>query len=241
VFYWSLKRIFVGPLVRTLYRPRVTGVENIPLDGPAIIAPNHLSFCDSIFLPVAAPRQVHYVAKEEYFTGRGLKGRLMASFFRGVGAVPVDRSGGRASTAAIDTGMRELGAGRLFGIYPEGTRSPDGRLHRGRTGVAHLALASGAPVIPVGLVHTDQIQPNGSMRWRRPFRVRPEVHFGKPLTFERYEGMQRDRFVLRAVTDEIVSAILDLSGQEYVDLYATKAKLLAAKAAKAEAELKKAA
>ncbi|MEY9942542.1 lysophospholipid acyltransferase family protein [Streptacidiphilus sp. MAP5-3] len=241
MFYWLLKRIVVGPVVRTLYRPRVTGVENIPLDGPAIIAPNHLSFCDSVFLPLAAPRQVHYVAKEEYFTGRGVKGRLMASFFRGVGAVPVDRSGGRASTAAIDTGMRELAAGRLFGIYPEGTRSPDGRLHRGRTGVAHLALASGAPVIPVGLVATDEVQANGSMRWRRPFRARPEIHFGKPLTFDRYEGMQRDRFVLRAVTDEIVSAILDLSGQEYVDMYATKAKLLAAKAAKSETELKKAA
>jgi 1-acyl-sn-glycerol-3-phosphate acyltransferase len=235
VFYWTLKKIIVGPLVRTLYRPRVTGLENVPLDGPAIIAPNHLSFCDSVFLPLAAPRQVHYVAKEEYFTGKGVKGRLMAWFFTGVGAVPVDRSGGRASTAAIDTGMAELKKGRLFGIYPEGTRSPDGRLHRGRTGVAHLALASGAPVIPVGLVNTDKVQANGSLRWRRPFRVRPEIHFGTPLTFERYEGMQRDRFVLRAVTDEIVSAILDLSGQEYVDMYATKAKLLAAKAAKAEA------
>ncbi|WP_370079775.1 lysophospholipid acyltransferase family protein [Streptacidiphilus sp. MAP12-16] len=228
MFYWLLKRIVIGPLVRLLYRPRVTGLGNVPAHGPAIIAPNHLSFCDSIFIPLLAPQQVHYVAKAEYFTGTGLKGRLMAGFFTGVGAVPVDRSGGRASIAAIDTGLRTLREGKLFGIYPEGTRSPDGRLHRGRTGVARLALASGVPVIPVGLVGTDRVQPNGSLMWK--LGSRPEVRFGAPLDFSRYAGMEDDRFVLRAVTDEIVAAILALSQQEYVDMYATKAKALASRA-----------
>lgn len=228
LFYWLLKRIVIGPLVRLLYRPRVTGLGNVPAHGPAIIAPNHLSFCDSIFIPLLAPQQVHYVAKAEYFTGTGLKGRLMAGFFTGVGAVPVDRSGGRASIAAIDTGLRTLREGKLFGIYPEGTRSPDGRLHRGRTGVARLALASGVPVIPVGLVGTDRVQPNGSLMWK--LGSRPEVRFGAPLDFSRYAGMEDDRFVLRAVTDEIVAAILALSQQEYVDMYATKAKALASRA-----------
>lgn len=229
MFYLLLKRVLIGPLVWLLYRPRVTGRENVPVDGPAIIAPNHLSFCDSIFVPLLAPQQVHYVAKAEYFTGTGLKGRLSAWFFTGVGAVPVDRSGGRASVAAIDTGLRTLREGKLFGIYPEGTRSPDGRLHRGRTGVARLALASGVPVIPVGVVGTDRVQPNGRLLWK--LGPRPEVRFGAPLDFSRYAGMEEDRFVLRAVTDEIVAAILALSGQEYVDMYATKAKALASRAA----------
>jgi 1-acyl-sn-glycerol-3-phosphate acyltransferase len=240
VFYWLLKRLVIGPLVHLLYRPRVTGREHVPVEGPAIIAANHLSFCDSIFVPLLAPQQVHYVAKAEYFTGTGIKGRLMAAFFTGTGAVPVDRSGGRASAAVIDTGLRTLREGKLFGIYPEGTRSPDGRLHRGRTGVARLALTSGVPVIPVGLVGTDRVQPNGSLRWR--LGPRPEVRFGPALDFSRYAGLESDRFVLRAVTDEIVAAILALSDQEYVDMYATKAKALASRAAKEKsADLPKAA
>ncbi|WP_042404610.1 lysophospholipid acyltransferase family protein [Streptacidiphilus carbonis] len=233
MFYWLLKWILIGPLVRLLYRPRISGLEHIPAEGPAIIAPNHLSFCDSVFVPLLAPQQVHYVAKAEYFTGAGLKGRLTAWFFTGAGAVPVDRSGGRASVAAIDTGLRTLREGKLFGIYPEGTRSPDGRLHRGRTGVARLALSAGVPVIPVGLIGTDRVQPSGRLLWR--LGPRPEVRFGPPLDFSRYEGLADDRYVLRAVTDEIVAAILDLSGQEYVDMYATKAKALARRAAAAAA------
>ena len=233
MFYWLLKNVLIGPLVRLLYRPRVTGLEHIPTEGPAIIAPNHLSFSDSIFVPLRAPQQVHYVAKAEYFNGPGLKGRLMAWFFTGVGAVPVDRSGGRASVAAIDTGLRALREGKLFGIYPEGTRSPDGRLHRGRTGVARLALAGRVPVIPVGVVGTDLVQPNGKLGWR--LGPRPEVRVGAPLDFSRYAGMEEDRFVLRAVTDEIIAAILALSGQEYVDMYATKAKALASRSAAAAA------
>ncbi len=233
MFYWLLKKVLVGPPVRLLYRPRVTGLEHVPTEGPAIIAANHLSFSDSVFVPLLAPQQVHYIAKAEYFTGSGLKGRLMAWFFTGVGAVPVDRSGGRASVAVIDTGLRTLSEGKLFGIYPEGTRSPDGRLHRGRTGVARLALAGRVPVIPVGVVGTDLVQPNGRLGWK--LGPRPEVRFGAPLDFSRYAGMEQDRFVLRAVTDEIVAAILALSGQEYVDMYATKAKALANKSAAAAA------
>ncbi|MFC1430665.1 lysophospholipid acyltransferase family protein [Streptacidiphilus sp. N1-3] len=233
MFYVLLKHVLIGPLVRLLYRPRVTGLEHVPTQGAAIIAPNHLSFCDSIFVPLLAPQQVHYVAKAEYFTGTGLKGRLMAWFFTGAGAVPVDRSGGRASVAAIDTGLRTLREGKLFGIYPEGTRSPDGRLHRGRTGVARLALASGVPVVPVGVIGTDLVQPSGRLLWK--LGPRPEVRFGPALDFSRYAGMEEDRFVLRAVTDEIMAAILALSGQEYVDMYATKAKALASRAAAAAA------
>ncbi|WP_200886667.1 lysophospholipid acyltransferase family protein [Phaeacidiphilus oryzae] len=226
VFYWLLKRILIGPPVRLLYRPRVSGRENVPSVGPVILAPNHLSFCDSIFVPLLSPRKAHFMAKDEYFTGKGVKGRLMRAFFSGVGAVPVDRSGGRAAQAAIDTGLGVLRRGEVFSLYPEGTRSPDGRLYRGRTGVARLALLSGAPVIPVGVIGTTEVQAADEMRWH--LGARPEIRFGEPLDFSRYEGMENDRYVLRAITDEVVAAILALSGQEYVDMYATKAKALAA-------------
>lgn len=225
MFYALLKRIVLGPLLRLLYRPRVSGLENVPLEGPVILAANHLSFCDSIFLPLASPRMAHFMAKDEYFTGKGVKGRLMAAFFTATGAVPVDRSGGRAAQAAIDTGLGVLRQGKVFSLYPEGTRSPDGRLYRGRTGVARLALSSGAPVVPVGLVGTDKVQANGSMRWR--LGARPEIRFGAPLDFSRYEGMESDRYVLRAVTDQVIAEILRLSAQEYVDMYATKARTIA--------------
>jgi 1-acyl-sn-glycerol-3-phosphate acyltransferase len=226
VFYWLLKRIIIGPLVHVLYRARVSGLENVPTEGPVILAPNHLSFCDSIFVPLSSPRKAHFMAKDDYFRVRGIKGRLMRGFFSGVGAVPVDRSGGRAAQAAIDTGLGVLRRGEVFSLYPEGTRSPDGRLYRGRTGVARLALTSGAPVIPVGVVGTDRVQAADEMGWH--LGARPEIRFGAPLDFSRYEGMENDRYVLRAVTDEVVAAILALSGQEYVDMYATKAKALVA-------------
>jgi 1-acyl-sn-glycerol-3-phosphate acyltransferase len=225
VFYWLCKWVLIGPLVRVVFRPRVSGLHHVPSGGPAIICANHLSFSDSIFIPLFAPKQVYFAGKAEYFIGRGLKGRMTAWFFRAVGTVPMDRSGGRASANALATGAGVLAEGKLFGIYPEGTRSPDGRMHRGRTGVARLALATGAPVVPVGLVGTDRVQPNGRLMWRPG--TRPEVRFGAPLDFSRYQGLEGDRFVLRAVTDEIVAAVLKLSEQEYVDMYATKAKALA--------------
>jgi 1-acyl-sn-glycerol-3-phosphate acyltransferase len=214
VFYWVVKAI-LGPFLTLVFRPWAEGTENVPREGPAIIASNHLSFSDHFFGPLPLPRRVTYLAKAEYFTGRGIKGLLSKAFFRGVGQIPVDRTGGQASERALRTGLRVLSEGRLLGIYPEGTRTPDGRLYRGKTGVAKLALESGAPVIPCAMVGTFEFQPPGKLRPR--FRIRPGVRFGKPLDFSRYAGLESDRFVLRAVTDEIMYALMDLSGQEYVD------------------------
>jgi 1-acyl-sn-glycerol-3-phosphate acyltransferase len=222
VFYWLAKFIFLGPLLRGLWRPWAEGLENIPDDRPAILASNHLSFCDSFFMPVMVPRKVTFLAKAEYFTTPGLKGFFSRLFFSGVGQVPIDRSDADASKAALNTGVRVLREGKLLGIYPEGTRSPDGRLYRGKTGVARLALESGAVVIPCAMIDTDQIQPQGRMLPR--LRPRPGVRVGKPLDFSRYEGLAGDRLVERSITDEIMYALMQLSGQEYVDQYAADVK-----------------
>jgi 1-acyl-sn-glycerol-3-phosphate acyltransferase len=221
LLYWVLRQVVLGPILRLVFRPWVEGLENVPDDGPAILASNHLSFSDSIFLPLVVPRHITFLAKSDYFTGRGVKGRLTAFFFKGVGQVPIDRSGGLASQAAIDTGLRILGTGSLLGIYPEGTRSPDGQLYRGRTGVARMALEGGATVIPVAMIDTDKIQPPGKLL---PKVRRVGIKIGKPLDFSRYLGMEGDRFVLRSITDEIMYELMTLSGQQYVDMYATKAK-----------------
>ncbi len=221
MFYWLLKRVLVGPILRVLFRPWVEGLEHIPREGPAILVSNHLSFSDSIFLPLVVPRNVTFLAKMDYFTGRGLRGRLTAAFFRHAGQVPVDRSGGRASEGALRTGMRVLGCGNLLGIYPEGTRSPDGRLYRGKTGVARLALEAKVPVIPVAMVGTDKAQPPGQVI---PNIMEVGVRIGRPLDFSRYYGLEGDRFVLRSITDEIMYELMQLSGQEYVDVYASSVK-----------------
>ena len=221
MLYWLLKYIFLGPALRLIFRPQVEGRENVPDEGPAIIASNHLSFSDSIFMPLMVRRRVTFVAKSEYFTGRGVKGLLVKTFFVGTGCIPVDRSGGREARAAIDTALRVLAAGDLFGIYPEGTRSPDGRLYRGKTGVARLALESGAPVIPVAMLNSDVIQPPGKIL---PRLMRPKIRFGPPMDFSRYAGMAGDRYIERAVTDEVMYELMELSGREYVDVYAAKAK-----------------
>ncbi|MGW7352639.1 lysophospholipid acyltransferase family protein [Streptomyces sp. Z26] len=218
-----IKALF-GSLLRVLFRPRVDGADHIPRTGPVILAGNHLTFIDSVILPMVAGRQVFFIGKDEYVTSKGVKGRLMAWFFTGVGMIPVDRDGGRGGVAALMTGRRVLDEGKVFGIYPEGTRSPDGRLYRGRTGIARLALMTGAPVVPFAMIGTDEVQPGGRglPRFGRSHRI--SVRFGEPLDFSRYEGMDRDRYVLRAVTDEVMSDVMRLSGQEYVDMYATKAK-----------------
>jgi 1-acyl-sn-glycerol-3-phosphate acyltransferase len=221
VFYWILKRVVLGPLLFAIFRPWVRGEEHVPEQGAAILASNHLSFSDSIFLPLVVRRRVTFLAKMDYFTGRGIKGRLTAGFFKGVGQVPLDRSGGRGSEAALETGLRIVTKGELLGIYPEGTRSPDGRLYRGKTGVARLALEAKVPVIPVAMVGTDKVQPIGKVI---PHLGRVGVVIGEPLDFSRYEGMQDDRFVLRSITDEIMYALMELSGQEYVDVYASTMK-----------------
>jgi 1-acyl-sn-glycerol-3-phosphate acyltransferase len=221
VLYSLLKYIVLGPWLRLIFLPKVEGRDNVPESGPAILASNHLSFSDSIFMPLMVRRRVTFVAKQEYFTGRGVKGWLIKMFFVGTGTVPVDRSGGRAAQAAIETGLRVLREGGVFGIYPEGTRSPDGRLYRGKTGVARLALESGAPVIPVVMLNADEIQPPGKLL---PRIKRVKIRFGEPMDFSRYRGMAGDRFIERAVTDEIMYELMELSGREYVDVYAQKVK-----------------
>ena len=232
MFYWVLKLFVLGPVLRTLFRPWVRGLENVPATGGAIFVSNHLSFSDSIFLPLVVPRRITFLAKVDYFTGRGLKGRLTAGFFKGVGQLPIDRSGGQQSDGAIRTGLRVLHRGELLGLYPEGTRSPDGRLYRGKTGVARIALEAHVPVVPVVMVGTDQVQPIGRTI---PNIRRVGVVIGAPLDFSRYEGMENDRFVLRSITDEIMYELMRLSGQEYVDVYAAtmKDRLAAAKRSKA--------
>jgi 1-acyl-sn-glycerol-3-phosphate acyltransferase len=224
VGFWLAKWVFLGPWLRLIWRPWIDGRDNIPDDRPAILASNHLSFCDSFFLPLMAPRKVTFLAKAEYFTTPGVKGLISRMFFSGVGQVPIDRDDKDAARAALTTATRVLRSGhnKLLGIYPEGTRSPDGRLYRGKTGVARLALETGAVVIPCVMVNTESIQPPG--RLIPKLRPRPGVVVGKPLDFSRYEGMAGDRFVERAVTDEIMYELMLLSGQEYVDQYASTVK-----------------
>ncbi|GAB4104033.1 lysophospholipid acyltransferase family protein [Micromonospora taraxaci] len=221
MLYWLLKYVLLGPLLKLIFRPRVEGLDHVPATGPVILASNHLSFFDSIFIPLIVSRRVTFVAKAEYFTGKGIKGRLMKMFFVGTGTIPVDRSGGQAARAALDTQLRVLRAQGVAGIYPEGTRSPDGRLYRGKTGVARLALESGAVVVPVAMLNADELQPPGRLL-PRVGQVR--VRFGAPLDFSRYAGLAGDRFVERAVTDEVMYELMELSGREYVDIYAQKLK-----------------
>ena len=211
-------RAFLTPFLMILFRPKVKGLRNVPGNGPVIIASNHLSFSDSIFMPLVVPRKVTFLAKSEYFTSPGPKGLLKKLTFIALGQVPVDRSGGRRSEAALITGLKILAEGKCLGIYPEGTRSPDGRLYKGRTGIARLAIESGAPIIPVAMFNTEKIQPTGTVV---PKVMRVGMIFGEPMYFE---GDSTDLLHLRDVTDKIMSTIQEMSGQEYVDIYATKAK-----------------
>jgi 1-acyl-sn-glycerol-3-phosphate acyltransferase len=221
VFYWLLKHLLLGPLMWLACHPRVQGASHIPARGGAILASNHLAVADSFFLPLVIPRRVTFLAKREYFTTPGLRGWLKRLFFRAAGQVPIDRSSASAAQAALATGVRLLGEGKLLGIYPEGTRSPDGRLYKGKTGVARMALEAKVPVIPVVMVGTDKVSPIGTKMWR-PHPV--EVRFGAPLDFSRYAGLAGDRFVERAIVDEIMYSLMELSGQEYVDTYASLVK-----------------
>jgi 1-acyl-sn-glycerol-3-phosphate acyltransferase len=225
VFYWVLKAI-IWPVFNVLFRPWAEGTENVPRTGPAILASNHLSFSDHFFAPLPLPRKVTFLAKSEYFTGRGIKGLISKIFFSSLGQLPIDRTGGAASERALHTGLRVLAAGELLGIYPEGTRTPDGRLYRGKTGVARLALEARVPVIPTAMIGGFEFQPPGRITPR--LAIRPGVRFGKPLDFSRYYGLEDDRIVLRAATDEIMYELMKLSGQEYVDEYAQRAKVAVA-------------
>lgn len=219
MFYWILKYLVVGPVLKAIFRPWIVGAKNVPKTGAAILASNHLSVMDSIFLPLMIERPMSFLAKSEYFTGKGLKGWATKWFMKGTGQIPIDRSGGSASEAALNTALQVIGRGDLLGIYPEGTRSPDGRLYKGRTGLARMALVAKVPVIPVVMVDTDTMLPIGSSR---PRLVRVGMVIGEPLDFSRYEGFEDDRFVLRSVTDEIMVALQQLGGQAYVDEYASK-------------------
>ena len=227
--YFFLKTFVLGPLLRVLFRPWVRGAENVPNSGAAILASNHLSFSDSIFLPLMLRRPVTFLAKSEYFTGKGLKGAFSRWFFTATGQLPIDRAGGKASEASLNTGLEVLSGGNLLGIYPEGTRSPDGKLYRGRTGIARMVLEAKVPVIPVAMIDTEKVQPIGQ---KLPKIRRVGIAIGTPLDFSRFEGMEGDRIVLRAVTDEIMYELQKLSGQVYDDVYATSVKSRMARAAR---------
>ncbi|MGW9136087.1 lysophospholipid acyltransferase family protein [Streptomyces sp. NPDC055681] len=221
MFYYVLKYVILGPLLRLLFRPRIEGLEHIPEEGAAIVAGNHLSFSDHFLMPAIIKRRITFLAKAEYFTGPGLKGRLTAAFFHSAGQIPVDRSGKDAGQAAIREGLGVLSKGELLGIYPEGTRSHDGRLYKGKVGVAVMAIKAQVPVVPCAMVGTFEIQPPGKVV---PRIKQVTIRFGEPMDFSRYAGMENQKAAVRAVTDEIMYAILGLSGQEYVDEYAAKVK-----------------
>jgi 1-acyl-sn-glycerol-3-phosphate acyltransferase len=221
MFYWLMKYIVIGPLVKAVFRPWVVGRRNVPAEGAAILASNHLSFIDSVFLPLMIDRPMSFLAKSDYFTGKGLKGWATRMFMKATGQLPIDRTGGKASEASLNTGLQVLGEGNLLGIYPEGTRSPDGRLYRGRTGIARMALEAHVPVVPVVMVDTDTVMPIGQ---RIPRVGRVGVVIGEPLDFSRFAGMEGDRFILRSVTDEIMVALQRLGEQTYDDVYASSVK-----------------
>jgi 1-acyl-sn-glycerol-3-phosphate acyltransferase len=221
MFYWLMKHIIAGPILKAIYRPKVYGAEKVPAEGPVLIASNHLSVIDSVFLPLVIKRNMVFLAKSEYFTGKGFKGWVTKMFFLGTGMLPIDRSGGKASEASLNTGLRVLAEGNVLGIYPEGTRSPDGKLYRGRTGVARMILEAGVPVVPVAMIDTEKMMPIGTTI---PKMVRIGIVFGEPLDFSRFQGMEGDRFILRSVTDEIMYELQGLSQQEYVDVYASTVK-----------------
>ena len=226
MFYWFLKYVAVGPMVKLVFRPRAVGTEHVPSTGAAIIAGNHLSAADWIFMPLSLRRRVTFLAKAEYFTGTGPKGFAQRVFFGGSGQVPIDRTNASAAEDAIRTGIRILGQGKLLGIYPEGTRSPDGRLFRGKTGIARMTLETGAPVVPVAMLYQPRRVPLPGKLGRVLSKnmVRVVIRFGEPLDFSRYAGLSGDRFVERSITDEIMYEIMELSGQEYVDVYGAKVK-----------------
>ena len=213
---YEVVHAIVPPVARAIWRPTVEGLENLPRTGPVIVASNHLSFADSMVIPFVTPRKVAFLAKEDYFTSPGVKGTLVRAWFEGIGMVPVDRDDTKAAIASLDIALEILGRGEAFGIYPEGTRSRDGRLYRGRTGVGHLALTSGAPVVPVGLVGTEQIQPVGTTV---PRLADVTVRFGEPMSFaDAYTGVPLGR-ARREVTDAVMAAIQKLSGQRFAGIY----------------------
>ena len=221
MWYWLFKYILLGPALAMIGRPKAEGLEHVPRSGPVILASNHLAVMDSFYLPLVVRRRITFLAKAEYFTGTGVKGWFKRWFFTALGQVPIDRTDADSAQAALNTAERLLGQGKLLGMYPEGTRSPDGRLYKGKTGLARLALHTGVPVIPVAMIGTNVVNPPGSKMLRFG---RVTVRFGKPIDFSRFEGLAGNHFIERAVTDEVIYELMKLSGQEYVDIYAASVK-----------------
>lgn len=221
MFFWFYKYILMGPLLRLLGRPKVTGLEYVPDEGPVLLASNHLAVVDSFYLPLVLRRRIFFLAKAEYFTGTGIKGKLIKFFYSSTGQVPIDRTNADSAADALAAAAKILDQGKLLGMYPEGTRSPDGKLYKGKTGLARIALETGIPVIPVAMINTDVVNPPGSKMWHF---ARVEVKFGKPMDFRRFEGLAGNRFIERAVIDEVMYELMRLSGQEYVDLFAADVK-----------------
>lgn len=221
MWYWLFKYVLLGPLLSLLGRPKVEGLEHVPSSGPVILASNHLAVMDSFYLPLVVRRRITFLAKSEYFTGAGLKGWFQRWFFTVVGQVPIDRTDADSAQAALNTAKQVLSQGKLLGMYPEGTRSPDGRLYKGKTGLARLALETGVPVIPVAMIGTNVVNPPGTNMLRFG---RVAVRFGKPMDFSRFDGLAGNRFIERAVIDEVIYELMGLSGQEYVDIYAASLK-----------------
>jgi 1-acyl-sn-glycerol-3-phosphate acyltransferase len=221
MWYWLFKYVLLGPLLSLLGRPKVEGLEHVPSSGPVILASNHLAVMDSFYLPLVVRRRITFLAKAEYFTGTGVKGWFQRWFFTAVGQVPIDRTDADSARAALRTAQQVLDQGKLLGMYPEGTRSPDGRLYKGKTGLARLALESGVPVIPVAMIGTNVVNPPGTNMLRFG---RVTVRFGKPMDFSRFDGLAGNRFIERAVPDEVIYELMGLSGQEYVDIYAASLK-----------------
>jgi 1-acyl-sn-glycerol-3-phosphate acyltransferase len=234
MWYWLFKLIFMGPLLQLLGRPKVEGLEYVPDSGPMILASNHLAVADSFYLPLVVHRRITFLAKAEYFTGTGIKGWFTRWFYTAAGQVPIDRTDADSAKDALAAAQRVLTDGKLLGMYPEGTRSPDGRLYKGKTGLARVALETGVPVIPVAMIGTDVVNPPGSKMWRFG---RVQVKFGKPMDFTRFEGLAGNRFIERAVIDEVMYELMRLSGQEYVDLYAADVKEQVEAAAKPTARI----
>lgn len=236
MLYWLLKHLVAGPLLKSAFRPWVSGAEHVPAKGPVILASNHLSVIDSVFLPLVIDRRVTFLAKKEYFTGTGAKGWLTKQFFLATGMLPIDRSGGAASEASLKTGLEVLNAGGALGIYPEGTRSPDAKMYRGRTGIARMItdMDCKVPVVPVAMVDTEKVMPIGTTI---PRARRIGIVIGEPIDFSRYAGMPADRWLLRAITDEVMTELHALSNQEYRDMYASsiRAKLDAERLAEKKA------
>lgn len=229
MLYMALKKVLLGPAMRCTFHHQVIGLKNVPHRGPAILASNHLTFLDSIFVPLAVPRQMFYLAKADYFTTGGIKGKAMKAFFSGVGQIPINRSGGAKSSAAVDQGVEVLREGKLLGIYPEGTRSPNGRLYRAKTGVARIALAAKVPVIPVGQIGNEDVQPlgqNGIRLRKNGKKITVKTIIGKPIDLSPYYESADCYETLREVADLIVAEIQKLTQQEYVGVYASDVKTL---------------